>query len=153
MLHGIELLAKIKRRKNISAKIRIKMDTNSICKTKRFREPVKSTYECQFRFITPTTRPDGRLETGHVSPAESCDWAVVLGASSALPGTRWTPSSSSSSVREYGVQIYSLKEYNKKKTKSRKRKAWQKKGHFRNAKVLNISPRNLAKQLLTGSLR
>lgn len=48
----------------------------------------KSTYECQLRFIIPTTRPDGRDETAFVSPAEPCTRIAVLGASSALLGTR-----------------------------------------------------------------
>jgi len=46
------------------------------------------TYECQFRFIIPTTRPDGRDETGFVSKVELDTGIEVLGASSELPGTR-----------------------------------------------------------------
>lgn len=58
-----------------------------------------STYECQFRFMTPTTRPDGRHAGKLASPFDPR--LAVLGASSALPGTRWTSSSSSSSERIY----------------------------------------------------
>jgi hypothetical protein len=49
---------------------------------------IKMTYECQFRFIIPTTRPDGRDETGFVSKVELDTGIEVLGASSELPGTR-----------------------------------------------------------------
>lgn len=49
---------------------------------------IKIIYECQFRFIIPTTRPNGRNETGFVSPAELDVIFVVLGAPSALHGTR-----------------------------------------------------------------
>lgn len=42
------------------------------------------TYECQFRFIMPITRPDGRDGLAFLSPAE----IGTRGASSALLGAR-----------------------------------------------------------------
>lgn len=55
------------------------------------------THEFQFRLIIPTTRPTGRLETeGADDPTDDCVELAFRGASSALLGTRWTSSSSSS---------------------------------------------------------
>ena len=61
------------------------------------------TYECQLRFIIPTTRPEGRPVTGFAAPTAPFSTFVFLGASSALPGTKRTSSSSSSSEKEYKI--------------------------------------------------
>lgn len=62
------------------------------------------TYECQFRFMIPTTRPVGR--EGFISSGAICSWFMTLGASSAVFGAKWTSSSSSSSGYQNSYEIY-----------------------------------------------
>ena len=48
----------------------------------------KTTYDFQFRFIIPTTRPDGRDGTLFTSPSDPFTRFVARGASSALLGAK-----------------------------------------------------------------
>jgi hypothetical protein len=67
-------------------------------------------YEFQFLLIIPTTRPSGRLETeGADDPTVDCVELVFRGASSALLGTRWTSSSSSSEMKKKNSKIHQIR--------------------------------------------